>query len=149
VRARLYLSDRLPDAEPDEEGAEPDPGVRYLSRRKSNYSPNDWRRLDYRGGALVPESAQFMPVGAIGGEFARDIVRRAVRKLDSMGFHGNASTRSPEYLPKLAKQYGLLDRLAEKRFGAFMREMLKEGELVSQTVGQYSNRTPKTGLVLR
>jgi hypothetical protein len=90
-----------------------------------------------------------MPVGAIGGEFARDIVRRAVRKLDSMGFHGNASTRSPEYLPKLAKQYGLLDRLAEKRFGAFMREMLKEGELVSQTVGQYSNRTPKTGLVLR
>ena len=63
--------------------------------------------------------------------------------------HGNTSTRSPDYLPKLAKQYGLLDRLAEKRFGAFMREMIKDGELTVQTVGQYSNRSPKPGLVLR
>jgi hypothetical protein len=149
VRARLYLSDRLPDAEPADEEAEPDPGVRYLSRRKSNYSPNDWRRLDYRDGALVPENAQIVPVGSLGGEFARDIVRRAVRKLDSMGFHGNASTRSPDYLPKLAKQYGLLDRLAEKRFGSFMRDMLKDGELLVKTIGQYSNRSPKPGLVLK
>ena len=118
VRARLYLSDRLPDAQgSDDEDQTPDPGVRYLSRRKSNYSPNDWRRLDYQDGVLVPEIAQAVAVGSIGGEFAKDIVRRAVRKLQDMGFHGNAGTRSPEYLPKLSNQYGLLDRLSEKRFG--------------------------------
>ena len=149
VRARLYLSDRLPDAEPADEDAEPDPGVRYLSRRKSNYSPNDWRRLDYRDGVLVPEAAQTVAVGAIGGEFARDIVRRAVRKLDSMGMHGNSAQRSPDYLPKIANQYGLLDRLAEKRFGAIMREMVKDGELLIKTVGKYSNRSDKPGLVLK
>jgi hypothetical protein len=149
VRARLYLSDRLPDAEaPDDEEA-PDPGVRYLSRRKSNYSPNDWRRLDYHDGVLVPEDVQPTAIGVIGGEFARDVVRRAVRKLALIGFHGNTSQRSPDYLPKIAKQYGYLDRLNEKRFGAIMRDMVKDGELKAETVGKYSNRSPKSGLVLR
>ena len=148
VRARLYLSDRLPDAPPENEDAPPDEAIRYLSRRKSNYSPNDWRRLDYREGVLVPEGRQLAPIGQIGGEFARDAVRRAVLKLKGMGMCGNAAQRSPDYLPRLANQYGLLEGMAEKRFGATMREMMKAGDLVSQTVGQYSNRSPKPGLVL-
>lgn len=149
VRARLYLSDRLPDAQDRDDDAPPDEKVRYLSRRKSNYSPNDWRRFELRDGVLVPEQHQFVAAADISGEFAKDIVRRAVRKLKDMGFHGNAGTRSPEYLPKLSNQYGLLDRLSEKRFGGIMRDLIKEGELTVATVGRYSNRSPKTGLVLK
>ncbi len=151
VRARLYLSDRLPDAQAnDDVDQAPDPGVRYLSRRKSNYSPNDWRRLIYQDGVLVPEALdQTVPVGRIGGDFAKDIVRRAVKKLGDMGFHGNAGTRSPEYLPRLANQYGLLDRMGERQFGAVMRGLIKDGELTVTVVGKYSNRSPKSGLVLK
>ena len=151
VRARLYLSDRLPnDQGKDTEDEAPDPGVRYLSRRKSNYSPNDWRRLNYQDGVLVPEALeQTLPVGGIGGEFAKDIVHRAVRKLIEMGMHGNAGTRSPEYLPRLCAQYGMLDRMGERQFGSVMRDMIKDGQLGIAVVGKYSNRSPKSGLVLK
>lgn len=149
VRARLYLSDRLPDlpVEPDEA---PDESVRYLSRRKSNYSQNDWRRLQMREGVLVPdEPVTCSPARQVSGDFAKDIVTRAVRQLAVMRLTCNASTRSPEYLPRLARQYGLLDNLAEKRFGAIMRECLKAGDLHIGAVGQYPNRTPRMGLVLK
>lgn len=151
VRARLYLGDNLPDAEPKDDDEPPDPSTRYLSRRKSNYSQNDWRRLNYMNGVLVPEQIDTNVSAGFGvsGEFARNMIRRAVTKLKSMNIHGNASTRSAEYLPKLAKQYGLLDRLSERQFGSLMRDMMKDGELSVQTIGQYSNRTPRPGLVLK
>jgi hypothetical protein len=148
VRARLYLSDRLPDA-PVEEDQAPDDSVRYLSRRKSNYSPNDWRRLEMRDGTLIPEMGQLAAVRQVSGDFAKDIVKRAVGRLAQMNMTCNTSTRSPEYLPKLANQYGLLDSLAEKRFAAIMRELLKEGSLTIGPVGHYSNRTPKFGLSVK
>lgn len=149
VRARLYLSDRLPDqpVDPDEP---PDESVRYLSRRKSNYSPNDWRRLEMRDGVLIPESSvRTAAVRQISGDFAKDIVTRAVRKLTDMKLTCNTSTRSPEYLPRLASQYGLLDTIAEKRFAAIMRDLVKEGALTIGPVGMYSNRTVKVGLLVR
>jgi hypothetical protein len=147
-RARLYLSDRLPDAPETDESEPPDDAVRYLSRRKSNYSPNDWRRLDYRNGVLVPEARGAEPIGSYGAEYACDVVRRAVLKLKGMSLTGNTSTRSADYLPKLANQYGLLDRLSEKRFGKAMREMLSDGRLKLEIVGQYKSRNAKPGVVL-
>ncbi len=148
VRSRLYLSDRLPDAQADEDEP-PNERIRYLSRRKSNYSANDWRRLDLVDGVLVAEKQHFIAAADVSGEFARDIIRRAVRQLAAMGLFGNASTRSAEYLPKLANQYSMLDRLSQKRFGAIMRDLIKDGELIIGTVGRYANRSPKPGLMLK
>ena len=149
VRARLYLSDRLPDA-PLDDDEPPAENVRYISRRKSNYSPNDWRKLDMVGGLLVAEQQTYEPEARqVSGEFAQDIVRRALRQLTAMKLTCNQSTRSPEYFPKLASQYMLLDKLTEKRFGAIMRELIKAGEISVGQVGSYANRTPKMGLLLR
>ena len=149
VRARLYLSDRLPD-KPIDDDEPPDETVRYLSRRKSNYSPNDWRKLDLIQGLLVAEQQTFEPQSRqVSGEFAQDIVRTALRKLTAMKLTPNQATASPEYFPKLASQYLLLDKLSEKRFGAIMRELIKEGEILIGDVGFYANRTPKKGLLLR
>jgi RecA-family ATPase len=148
VRARLYLSDRLPDA-PVDPDAPPDESVRYLSRRKSNYSPNDWRKLEMRSGVLIPETRDVaQAVRQVSGQFAQDIVLRAVRRLATMNIICNTSTRSPDYLPRLASQYGLLDSLAEKRFAAIMRECVKDGSLKIAAVGHYSNRTVKLGLTV-
>jgi AAA domain len=152
VRARLYLSDRLPDV-PVDEDEPPDEAVRYLSRRKSNYSANDWRRLELKNGVLIPQMPSILTDMCAGrgpsGDFAKDIVKRALRRLTEMRLTCNASTRSPEYLPRLANQYGLLENLAEKRFGAIMRDCLKAGDLVVAQVAQYQNRTPKMGLVIK
>jgi RecA-family ATPase len=115
VRARLYLSDRPPDAKIDED-APVEERFRFLSRRKA--------------------------------EFARDTVRRAVERLAQRELYGALGAKSDRYLPKLAKQFSLLDTLTEKAFAAAMRQLVLTGELTPKTVGQYANRTPILGLVL-
>lgn len=82
------------------------------------------------------------------GEYAKDVVIRAVRKLMDLEIFGNHGTRSPEYLPKLARQYDLLDRLSEGAFAAAMRKLIADKRLVTAQVGRYSNRNPKMGLRL-
>lgn len=143
VRARLYLDDKPPDA--DEDDRPIDPRVRYLARRKSNYSPLELRRFDLRGGVLLPDIVAVTQPSAAS---MRDVVLAAVAKLAEMGQHGSASTASPNYLPKLAKQYGLLGQHGQKDFAAAMRQALVDGALVNAEVGKYPNRTPKLGIRL-
>jgi RecA-family ATPase len=148
VRGRLYLSKTLPDQEASEETN--DDTVRYLSRRKHNYSPKDWRRIHYRDGVMVPEvaEAEGPRQHKVGPEYARDVVTRAVRKLGELGEYGTTSLSSPNYLPKLAQRHQLLDHLTEKEFGRTVFAMLGDGALTKVVVGFYSNRTKKEGLIL-
>jgi len=146
VRARLYLSDRPPDA-PAGDDERIDDSVRYLSRRKANYSELELRRLKIQAGVWMPETPEPKQTGRRSGEFVKDVVRKAVSRLASRQIYGTASTRSAEYLPKLAKQFSLLDTVSEKAFAAAMREMIMAGELKSTEVGKYPNRTPKLGLI--
>lgn len=148
VRARLYLSARPPDQGAEDDDAPIDESVRYLARRKANYSALDIRRLRLNGGVLIPDSVEPTKVMMPGSELAKDSVRRAVLKLGERGMHGTASTASPNYLPKLARQYHLLDGVPERAFVQAMRTMILAGELASREVGKNSNRTPRTGLVL-
>ena len=149
VRARLYLSGRPPDAkDDDDEGAPVDDSVRFLSRRKSNYAALDLRRFTLADGVLTPDRPA--PAGAsigISGEFAKDVVRKAVKKLAERQLHGVLSKSSGNYLPKMAAQYGLLERMNSNQFGKVMRSMVLEGELAMEKIGQYANRTAKMGLV--
>ncbi len=149
VRARLYLSDRPPDAKADEDEVPVDDRARYLARRKANYSALDLRRFTLCDGVLVPDSVNVTRAQTPSGEFARDIVRKAVRTLAARDIYGTSSPGSPNYLPRLAKQYGLLDRLSERQFGGLMRAMILDGGLAREHVGDYPNRTKKFGLVLR
>jgi AAA domain/Bifunctional DNA primase/polymerase, N-terminal/Primase C terminal 1 (PriCT-1) len=147
VRARLYLGRTLPDADKDEAQDSDDDGVRYLCRRKANYSARDWRRLQFRDGVIIPDPP-VSPGIKIGAEFARDVVTRAVRKLADIGETGVASSGSPKYLPRLAREYKLLERLSEKEFAVAMRAMRTDGVLVMAVVGKYANRNPREALVL-
>ncbi len=148
VRARLYLGDRPPDQNPDDEDAPIADDVRYLSRRKANYSALDLRRLRMIGGVMVPDPVDPAKAFHPTGELAKDVVRRAVKTLGTRGIFGTGSTASPSYLPKLAKQYALLETLDPKLFATAMRQMILDGDLVSREVGKNANRTPKFGLVL-
>lgn len=150
VRARLFLGRTLPDTKQDQDD-EPteDDGVRYLCRRKANYSARDWRRLQFRDGVMMPDAPpDASPGRRIGPEYARDVVLRAVRKLADIGEHGVASTRSDKYLPRLARDYKLLDQLSEKEFATAMRAARTDKVLVTATVGQYANRTKREALMV-
>lgn len=146
VRARLYLSDRQPDQEPDDD-APIDDRVRYLARRKANYSALDIRRLSLLDGVLIPDPLE--PVStAPRGEMLRDIVRRAVTTLAARDLYGSASSRAGNYLPRLARQYRLLETASVSDVGGAMREMILAGELTSREVGRDHARRPRAGLVL-
>lgn len=147
VRARLYFSDRAPD-EPVEDDAPVDPAVRYLSRRKANYSELDMRKFILRDGSLMPEDVRRRTGIRSPNDFSKDTVLRAVQKLAERDMHGTSSSASPQYLPRLAKQYGLLEDVTESAFAGAMRKLVMDGGLVSTKVGSYSNRTPRMGLTL-
>jgi hypothetical protein len=127
VRARLYFGRTLPDVELDADRPAEDENVRYLCKRKANYSARDWRRLVFANGVFVPEQRE---AGATSANplFARAFVRTAIRKL--------------------AKRYGLLGETTPQQFARAMVDMRKAGELVVATVGKYANRSPREGLVL-
>jgi hypothetical protein len=153
VRARLYLSDRPPDQDPEDEDAPLiDDQVRYLSRRKANYSALDIRRIALLdGGIFAPattEAAKAVQPKGPAGELLKDVVRRAVQLLGARGLFGSTSSRAGNYLPKLAKQYRLLDTTTEAAFAGAMREMFMAGNLIEKEVGKYPNRAPRMGLGL-
>jgi hypothetical protein len=96
---------------------------------------------------MVPDA--MAPAGPkVGTEYARAVVTRAVRKLGEMGEHGVASSSSPKYLPKLASDYKLLDRLSKKDFTVAMRSMQSDKVLTLGVVGKYANRSPREALAL-
>lgn len=152
VRGRLYLGRKLPDEEGKETGPEepePDETLRYLCRRKANYSSRDFRRLKYADGVMTaepaPEPGQSTGVSS---QYAEEVVVRAVRALAAMKEHGNASTASPQYLPRLAQRYKLLDKLSTKQFTAVMYDLHAKSILAKAAVGMYPNRSPRFGLVV-
>ena len=148
VRARLYLGDRPPDQDASDEDGPVAEDVRYLCRRKANYSALDLRRFRMVGAVMIPDALDPVRQSQPRGELAKDVVRRVVAKLAARGIFGTGSTASPSYLPKLAKQYALLESLDQRTFTSTMRTMILDAELRSQEVGKNSNRTPKMGLVL-
>jgi hypothetical protein len=147
VRTRLYLGHRLPDQPQDEDQADT---VRYLARRKSNYSARDWRRLEYRDGVLVPE-----PLEAAGGlidtirrQKADRVVIDAARRLRDMSVRFTDGSTSPHYLPRLILEYKLAEGLSKRELAESMREAMLAGKLTRGKVGEYGNRTPMHGLIV-
>ncbi len=151
VRSRLYLGDRPPDEKDDDDSDAPPVAdrFRYLCRRKANYSDQDMVVLSLIEGVFVPtktpEAGRFSPDSMR----SREIVAAALRTLRSRDLGASASTASPSYLPRLAKQYGLMDGLTDRQFAATMRAMILAGDLVKEQVGTYGNRNPKFGLGLK
>lgn len=148
ARTRLYLGATLPGEKPDPEAA-PEDNVRYLSRRKSNYSQKDWRRMTYAEGALTPD--EVVPTTGLianirAGNAERAIVT-ALAKLTSMGKLATDGQRSPNYLPRLMAEYRLDDGLTRREIAAAIRTMMLDGKIKRAEVGKRQNRTPQFGLV--
>lgn len=150
ARMRLYLGTHLPDEkrDPDEEL---DDHVRYLSRRKTNYSVKDWRRFTFSNGVLVPDD----PEPASGGmvrvlreRASEHTVIEGLRALAAKSIRATEGTSSPDYLPRLLIEYGLANGHTKPELAGATRRLRLAGKLESGIVGRYPNRTTKTGLVV-
>ncbi len=149
ARTRLYLGATLPGEKPDPE-ASLDDKVRYLARRKANYSPKDWRRMTYADGALTPDAVESSGGGliaSINAGKAERVLIAGLQKLATMGVHGSSGNRSPNFLPKLLGEYKLDDGLPSRDLSAAMRSLMLSGRLKQETVGKSQNRNAIKGLI--
>lgn len=149
VRMRWLFDVRLPDTKPDD-GQEPEPDVRYLAKRKANYSTADWRRFTYDAGVFRPDSASGVSINYAAQsrkDDAKRCVLSALRKITASGLSATASTASPEYLPKTILRMKLGEDYSQRELADALAALLVAGRLRNEVVGQYANRAPKKGLV--
>lgn len=151
ARTRLYLGATLPGEKPDPD-AEPQDNVRYLARRKSNYSQRDWRRMTYSDGVLIPDQAEAMQGGVVAAIKANNAIRtvlNGLERLTAMGVVASDGKRSAQYLPKLMVEYKIHDGATQPELAAAMRSMMLDGKLVRAELGQRANRTRVHGLKVK
>lgn len=148
ARTRLYLGATLPGEKPSQD-AEPEDNVRYLARRKANYSPRDWRRMTYADGALTPDQPENTGglLASIQANRAERIILDGLQKLTAMGIHATDGTRSPNFLPKLLAQYRLDEGLQSSLLTSAMRSMMISDKIKRSKIGNTNNRNPIIGLV--
>jgi len=149
VRMRWYLGDRLPDENQDE-GEAPDPKVRVLAKRKTNYSEKDWRRFTFEAGVLVPDTVPPAGSGIIGhlyDQAAERAVLDGLKRLQEMGMHPSEGATTSRYLPRLLLEYKLAEGRSKTELVNAMRRLMVAGRLVKAVVGKYAgNRSPMYGL---
>jgi hypothetical protein len=147
ARTRLYLGSKLPDQklEPDEQPAE---AVRYLARRKANYSSKDWRRFTFRDGVLVPDAveAQGGIVEHLRDQAAERAVLAGLKRLAELGVTATDGTTSPRFLPRVMTDYKLSDGQSRAELAAAMRRLMLDGRLRRAEVGKTGSRHPVFGL---
>ncbi len=150
VRSRLYLSRTPPDA--DEKDAETDSDVRYLSKRKANYSNLDCLRFTYLNGVLTPDAEPLADSPLIRGltdSKARRVVLEAVTKLAEMSQFGGPSSQGGNFLPKLIRKYQLSQGVHPADIEKSMRQLMVDGNLVMGVVGKLANRQDRLGLIIK
>lgn len=149
-RARLFLGRALPGEQPEED---PDDVVRFLARRKANYSARDWRRFRYADGVLVPDGAE--PAGGgvmaqLRAQRAERIVLDGARRLREMGVRVTDGATSPQFLPRVLLDYKLAEGCTKRELADATRAAMLAGKLVRAEVGKYAgNRSPMFGLVVQ
>lgn len=150
VRARFYLGRTLPDQRDDE--SSDDDGIRYLSRRKANYAPRDFRRFSMQNGILVPDQVTQDTGGLIPSlrkRQAERVVIESARKLAGMGIRFTDGSTSPQYLPRQILEYKLHEGLTKRELTDAMRTAMLDGKLTRGVVGKYQNRLPMEGLIVK
>jgi hypothetical protein len=151
VRMRWFMGLQLPDQEEPEEGSV-DPNVRFIAKRKTNYSVTDFRKLVFDLGVFKPESKP----GEISNRYnfaarkegADNAVLYALTKFKNMSIRVVDSYNSPDYLVKKMQSMKLTQDYTPRELADAMAGLRLQGRIVETKVGTYSNRSPKMGLTV-
>lgn len=151
VRSRWYFGRTLPDEEKGE--GETDPDVRYLSRRKSNYSALDTLKLKYdhaygllRVGSDPAKDPSVTRFRATHPAHAEQLLLDALAKLVHQGVATSDSKRHPNFLVRVMLDRSLADRFQERPLTDALYRLMDAGKVIRKPVGQYANRAPRMGL---
>lgn len=153
VRARLWFNDQLPDQPKDEDAEDATSDLRYLSRRKSNYSAKDLRTLRFVDGVFRCDPYESISNGGLVESLrhrkAERIVRDSFSRLVGLNFAPTDSHTSPAYLPKLIIDHKMADGVPRRDLVDAMHKLVADGDLERVQVGYYANRNPRFGLRLK
>lgn len=150
VRARMYFGFKLPDVEQDPlnppDMANP---IRYLAKRKTNYSVKDYRVVKWIDGAMIPQTPDDSnPITGRTKDFLAEEALHLLRRLKVMGIETSHAPNSSNYLPKAAQNAGLLNEsLTVRDVKVGLSELLRTSRVQIGDIGFYPNRSPKKGLV--
>lgn len=151
VRMRWFMGSTLPDQqEPDEE--QEDPNVRYIAKRKTNYSVKDYRKLIYDMGVFKPEDAPGEVSArynyALRTEGAQSAVLSAVAKFAAQNIRVVDARNSPDSLLARMRSSKLMQDYAPKEITDAIAALRLNGRLVEKQVGMNANRSAKVSLVV-
>lgn len=143
VRTRWFLGPTLPDVKLADD-LDPDPSIRYLARRKANYSAQDWRRLRYTDGVLVPEAT------ADGSRYdnkARQAIAEAVllkglREVLRLNLEAVPGSTSRDYLPSRLAELKLAEGHSKRELAEALARCICDGRVVIEQV-RSSGRHPR------
>jgi RecA-family ATPase len=149
VRNRWYFGRTLPDAKPEDD-AIADDSIRYLARRKSNYSARDWIALTYDTDKhlLIPQA----PAGSADDWYRKahttDVLIRGLRELIRRNTgHPTGAYSSPRYLPKMIQSAGLTEKVSTADLRMALNQALADGRLAEKSVGRDRARRDISGLI--
>lgn len=151
VRMRWFMGYKLPDQKA-EEGEEPEPNVRYISKRKTNYSVKDFRKLVYKDGVFAPEEAQY---GAFRQRFAnRDVdaetcVIVALQRFTDSKVRVTGGVTSGDFLPRKMRETKLADDFSDRELRQALSRLILAQRIEEVSYGNYGNRTSKTTLAVK
>lgn len=154
VRMRWFLGDRLPDlpVEPGETEAAP-ANVRFLCKRKSNYSAQDFVRFTVSDtGLLVPDHEPEHVTGLmvkLDESKAEEVCIEGFKALQGMGVFPTDGKQSPDYLPRQLVDKRLARGYSKRDLAGAMNRLMTAGRFVRGVVGKYPNRSPRMGLLLQ
>ncbi len=149
VRSRWYFGRNLPDAKDDEQG-EPDPNIRHLARRKSNYSALDAVQLRYdpiRHTFAVDAPKAVLERSMHPGR-AEMLVLDAIQQLAKAGISTSDEKRNPAFLPRIMVDRKMAKRTDTPALTDALYRLQQSGRVARDVVGKHANRTPKFGLVV-
>ncbi len=152
ARMRWFLGPKLPDQPFDVAEDSGPTDVRYLCKRKSNYSARDYAKFTMRQGLMVPEHVE--GDRAIGLRSAAEEARAdqlcvaGFKTLTGMGIRTTDGKTSPDYLPSQIAAKGLAPGYSKADLGRAMNRLMGRGTFVRGEIGKHSNRSPRMGLLL-
>jgi len=150
VRMRWLMGATLPEQEETDEPE--DPNVRYLCKRKTNYTVKDWCKLQYKDGVFGPvqeHDGHFKDRygSANRSEDADRCILFALERFKETGMRTTDGRTSPDYLPKKMMEAKLASDYSKKELADALMRLRMAGNVGEGVIGKYENRTVKRGLV--
>jgi RecA-family ATPase len=147
VRSRWFFG-RTP---PDEENPPTDENVRYLSRRKSNYSGLDQVKLEFDHVRLIFKKAEeeaYDNRKTINSGRAEKMITDAIKDFARQGIITSDGNRQANYIVKEMSRREMFPHRQARLIEQALFRLMETGKVRREVVGTYKNRTPREGLVV-